>query len=257
MAPSNQPRQLRESELRERLALICQRLYQKDLIAAGDGNVSLRLDEERVLVTPSGFHKGFIRPEDLIIPDLAGRKLRGSHQPSSEFAMHALIYAERSDVRAVVHAHPPLTVALALAGVSLTDCVLSETCLLLGPVPTAPYSTPTTSEVPESLRPYVRSANAIIMHRHGALTMGRTIDEAWQRMEAVEHSAKIIHAARAIGEVRPLPPPEASKLEQLASQLGIPRPPEPPPQTWHGPNHDSSMSESELVEAVLRKLRGG
>ena len=257
MAPSNQPGQLRESELRERLALICQRLYQKDLIAAGDGNVSLRLDEERVLVTPSGFHKGFIRPEDLIITDLAGRKLRGSQKPSSEFAMHALIYAERSDVRAVVHAHPPLTVALALAGVSLTDCVLSETCLLLGPVPTAPYSTPTTSEVPDSLRPYVRSANAIIMHRHGALTMGRTIDEAWQRMEAVEHSAKIIHAARALGEVRPLPTPEATKLAQLASQLGIPRPPEPPPQTWHGPNHDSSMSESELVEAVLRKLRGG
>ena len=185
----------REPELRERLSLVCHRLYQKGLIAAGDGNVSLRLDHERVLVTPSGFHKGFIAPSELIVTDVAGRKLRGDHQPSSEFAMHALIYAERPDVNAVVHAHPPITVALALAGVSLTDCVLSETCLLLGPVPTAPYSTPTTSEVPESLRPYVRSANAIVMHRHGALTMGRHVEEAWQRMEALEHSAKIIHAA--------------------------------------------------------------
>ena len=171
--------------------------------------------------------------------------------------MHALIYAERRDVRAVVHAHPPFTVALALAGVSLTDCVLSETCLLLGPVPTAPYSTPTTNEVPESLRPYVRSANAIIMHRHGALTMGRTLDEAWQRMEAVEHSAKIIHAARAIGEVRPLPAPEASKLEQLATQLGIPRPPEPPTHRPLPEGTDTTASESTIIEAVLRKLGGG
>lgn len=239
----------RESELRERLALVCQRLYQKDLIAAGDGNVSLRLDAERVLVTPSGFHKGFIRPDELIITDLHGRKLRGTHKPSSEFAMHALIYAERPDVFAVVHAHPPHTVALALAGVSLTECVLSETCLLLGQVPTAPYSTPTTHEVPESLRPYVRSANAIVMHRHGALTMGKTVEEAWQRMEAVEHSAKIICAARAIGDVKPLPVKESQKLEQLAQSLGIPRPPEPP-------CPPSSPSESALIEAVLRKLKG-
>lgn len=238
----------REPELRTRLAQVCHRLYQNGLIAAGDGNVSLRLDDERVLVTPSGFHKGFISPDELIITDLTGRKLRGDHNPSSEFAMHALIYAERKDVGAVVHAHPPITVALALAGVTLTECVLSETCLLLGSVPTAPYSTPTTNEVPDSLRPYVRSANAIVMHRHGALTMGRTVEEAWQRMEAVEHSAKIIHAARAIGEVVPLPRPEAQKLEQLAQRLGIPRPPEPPPR----PSPD--LSEAALIEAVLRKL---
>lgn len=241
----------KEPALRERLALVCQRLYQKGLIAAGDGNVSLRLDDERVLVTPSGFHKGFILPDELIVTDLKGRRLRGAHNPSSEFAMHALVYAERPDVAAVVHAHPPITVALALAGVSLTDCVLSETCLLLGSVPTAPYSTPTTSEVPESLRPYVRKANAIVMHRHGALTMGRTVEEAWQRMEAVEHSAKIIHAARAIGEVVPLPPPEAKKLDQLAQRLGIPRPPEPPAIA------PSERSEAAIIEAVLRKLATG
>lgn len=211
--------------------------------------MSVRLDGSKVLVTPSGFHKGFISSDDLIVTDLAGRRLRGEHNPSSEFAMHALVYAERPDVGAVVHAHPPITVALALAGVSMVDCVLSETCLLLGPVPTAPYATPTTSEVPETLRPLVRSAQAIVMQRHGALTMGRTVEEAWHRMEALEHAAKIIHAARLLGDVTPLPVSAAQKLEKLAQRLNVPRPPE---RFSDSATHDDSA----LVEAVLRKLAG-
>src|SRR5262249_48202069 len=184
---------------------ICHRLYQKCLIAAGDGNVSCRLGEDRVLVTPTGFHKGYIHPQDLIVTDLGGRRKRGEHLPSSEFQMHALCYAERPDVGAVVHAHPPLAVALALAGVSLSEPVLSEACLVLGPILTAPYSTPTTDEVPRVLRPYVRQANAVVMDRHGALTYGRSLDEAYNRMEAMEHAAKITHAARLLGPVPPLP----------------------------------------------------
>lgn len=219
--------QLSESACRERLVAVCHRLYQKGLIAAGDGNVSMRLGEDRVLVTPTGFNKGLIRPEDLTVTDLHGRRLKGTHDPSSEFAMHELCYAERPDVTAVVHAHPPITVALALAGVSLAQCVLSETCLVLGPILTAPYSTPTTSEVPEVLRPYVRQANAVVMDRHGALTVGRTLDEAYNRMEAMEHAAVITHAARALGPITPLAPQQAAKLQQLAQKLGIPRAPDP------------------------------
>ncbi|HMU38888.1 MAG TPA: class II aldolase/adducin family protein [Pseudomonadota bacterium] len=237
-----------EKEQRQRICTVCERLYQKGLIAAGDGNVSVRVSDGQVLVTPSGFHKGFIRPADLCVADLSGRRLRGDHNPSSEFAMHALVYKERADVSSVVHAHPPFVVALALAGVPLVDCVLSETCLLLGPVPTASYSTPTTQEVPDSLRPFVRKANAIVMQRHGALTMGRTVEEAWQRMEALEHAAKIIHAARMLGEVTPLPARDTQKLEQLAEQLGIPR----PPTAFAAPTHDAD--EHALIEAVLRKL---
>jgi L-fuculose-phosphate aldolase len=213
--------------LREQLTAICHRLYDKGLIAAGDGNVSCRLGEDRVLVTPTGFHKGFIQPQDLIVTDLQGHRKRGEHQPSSEFMMHALCYAERPDVGAVVHAHPPLAVALALAGVSMSEPVLSEACLVLGPVLTAPYSTPTTDEVPRTLRPYIRQANAVIMHRHGALTMGRDLTEAWHRMETLEHSAKILHAAHALGPVPPIAPAEAERLEQLARRLGIPRAPDP------------------------------
>ncbi|MCS6914176.1 MAG: class II aldolase/adducin family protein [Myxococcales bacterium] len=218
---------LRELELRDRVVAICHRLYQRGLIAAADGNVSVRLGPKEVLVTPSGFHKGFITAADLIVTDLAGHRLRGKHKPSSEFLMHALCYAERPDISAVVHAHPPITVGLALAGVSLAQCILSETCLVLGPILTAPYTTPTTEEVPRVLRPYVRQANAVVMDRHGALTLGRDLEEAYNRMEAMEHAARITHAARTLGPITPLPPLEVQKLQALAASLGIPRAPDP------------------------------
>lgn len=250
---------MREPELRQHLVEICHRLYRQGMIAAGDGNVSARLDDERVLVTPTGFHKGFIREDDLVVTDLHGKLLRGTKKPSSEFLMHELIYAERPEMRAVVHAHPPITVGLALAGVSLAQCVLSETCLVLGAILTAPYSTPTTHEVPDVLRPYVRQSNAVVMDRHGALTYGRSLDEAYNRMEAMEHAAKITHAARVIGPVTPLPAREVDKLQQLARDLGIPRAPDPCtlcnacPSGSGGPV--AMTTDEVVVDQVLRKLR--
>lgn len=236
-------------------------MYRQGYIAAGDGNVSARLEDDRVLVTPSGFHKGFIGESDLVVVDLAGKLRKGQHKPSSEFAMHALAYRERPDVRAVVHAHPPLTVGLALAGVSLAQCVLSETCLVLGAILTAPYSTPTTEEVPNVLRPYLRQANAIVMDRHGALTLGRDLDEAYNRLEAMEHASKITHAARVIGPIRPLPAVEVDKLTALAAHLGIPRAPDPCSlcnacdRGTGGPI--DRPSDAEVVDAVLKRLRAG
>jgi L-fuculose-phosphate aldolase len=251
---------MREPELRKHLVEICHRMYRQSYIAAGDGNVSARLDGERVLVTPSGFHKGFIGEDDLIVVDVHGRKLKGPHQPSSEFLMHEVAYLERPDVRAVVHAHPPITVGLALAGVTLAQCVLSETCLVLGPILTAPYSTPTTAEVPNVLRPFLRQANAIVMDRHGALTVGRDLDEAYNRMEAMEHASKITHAARVIGPVAPLPPVEVEKLQALARALGIPRAPDPCTLCNACPNGKgaplAASADDAIVDAVVRKLRG-
>jgi L-fuculose-phosphate aldolase len=254
---------MREPELRRHLVEICHRMYRQGYIAAGDGNVSAKLDGgERVLVTPTGMHKGFIKEEDLVITDLHGRLLRGSRKPSSEFLMHELAYAERPDVGAVVHAHPPITVGLALAGVSLAQCVLSETCLLLGPILTAPYSTPTTEEVPRVLRPYMRQSNAMVMDRHGAITLGRDLDEAYNRLEAMEHAAKITHTARVIGPVAPLPPHEVDKLQRLARELGIPRAPDPCtlcnacPSGTGGPK-PAPVDDNAIVDAVVRRLRGG
>ncbi len=257
---------LRESETRKHLVEICHRMYRQGFIAAGDGNVSVKLDDGRVLVTPTGLHKGFISESDLVITDLHGKLLRGSRKPSSEFLMHELAYAERPDISAVVHSHPPITVGLALAGVSLAQCILSETCLVLGPILTAPYSTPTTEEVPQVLRPYMRQSNAMVMDRHGAITLGRDLDEAYNRLEAMEHAAKITHAARVLGPVAPLPPVEVEKLQALASQLGIPRAPDPctlcnacPNGTGYprAPIHNATPppSDEALVAAVLHKLQ--
>jgi L-fuculose-phosphate aldolase len=208
-----------EFEHRRHLVEICRRMYRQGTIAAADGNVSVRLGTDRVLVTPSGMHKGYLDEQDLVVTDLHGKKLSGKRNPSSEFLLHEVMYAERPDVAAVVHAHPPITVALALAGVDLTECVLSETCLALGPVPTVPYSTPTTREVPDMLRRFGRKANAMIMDRHGSITVGRTLDEAYNRLEALEHASKIIHAAHLIRPVTPLPPEQEAKLRALAAQL--------------------------------------
>jgi L-fuculose-phosphate aldolase len=255
---------MREPELRRHLVEICHRMYRQGYIAAGDGNVSAKLDDERVLVTPTGFHKGFIGEDDLVITDVRGKLLRGTKNPSSEFLMHALVYAERPEMRAVVHGHPPITVGLALAGVSLAQCVLSETCLVLGAILTAPYSTPTTDEVPRVLRPYVRQSNAVVMDRHGALTYGRDLDEAYNRMEAMEHAAKITHAARVIGPVAPLPRVEVDKLQALASKLGIPRAPDPCSLCNACPNGTGGPlavapapgEDGAIVDAVVAKLRG-
>jgi L-fuculose-phosphate aldolase len=239
-------------------------MYRQGYIAAGDGNVSAKLDDgERVLVTPTGMHKGFIRTEDLVIVDVHGKLLRGTRKPSSEFLMHELAYEERPDVGAVVHSHPPLTVALALAGVSLAQCILSETCLVLGSILTAPYSTPTTDEVPRVLKPYMRQTNAIVMDRHGAITLGRTLDEAYNRLEAMEHASKITHAARVLGPVAPLPPPEVDKLQELARRFGIPRAPDPCTLCNACPNGSGGpiampppSADDAIVDVVVRKLRG-
>ena len=251
---------MREPELRRHLVEICHRMYRQGYIAAGDGNVSARFDDdERVLVTPTGFHKGFIAEEDLSVVDLHGKLLKGRNKPSSEFLMHELAYVERPDIRAVVHAHPPITVGLALAGVSLAQCVLSETCLVLGAILTAPYSTPTTDEVPRVLRPYVRQANAIVMDRHGALTLGRDLNEAYHRLEAMEHAAKITHTARSIGPVTPLQPAEVEKLAALARRLGIPRAPDPCTLCNACPNGSGGPigrpDDEAVVDAVVARLR--
>ncbi len=208
-----------EFELRQHLVEVCRRMYRQGYIAAADGNVSVRLGKDRVLITPSGMHKGYIDAQDLVVTDLHGKKVSGKRNPSSEFLLHEVMYAERPDVAALVHAHPPITVALALAGVDLTACVLSETCLALGPVPTVPYSTPTTREVPDMLRRFGRNANAMIMDRHGSITVGRTLDEAYNRLEALEHASKIIHAAHLIRPVTALPPEQEAKLRALAAEI--------------------------------------
>lgn len=215
-----------EERARTEIVRVCRLLYERGLIAGGDGNASVRLSGERILITPSGLHKGALTEGDLVVMDRQGNLLEGEGRPSSEKLMHQLCYDLRDDVRAVVHAHPVHAVALALAGVSLANCVLPESCISLGFVLTAPYTTPGTEEVPRALRDLVLQADAILLDRHGAVTMGPSLSVAHNRLESVEHTARITHAARCLGEVSPLSERQVEKLRQVAETYGwatIPR----------------------------------
>jgi L-fuculose-phosphate aldolase len=192
-------------------------------VAATDGNLSARLDAERLLVTASGLSKGFLSTDDLVVLRLDGQaasSYRGrGNRASSEIAMHLEVYRQRPDVNAVVHAHPPLAIAFSIAGVSLARCVLPEVIVTLGGIPTADYATPGTMEVPESIRQAVREYDAIILAHHGSLTVGRTLWEAYLRLEKVEHTAEITLAAQQLGRVTTLSPQAVEKLAEMRRGL--------------------------------------
>ncbi|RME53795.1 MAG: class II aldolase/adducin family protein [Deltaproteobacteria bacterium] len=212
-----------EHRLRRSVVEICRRMYERGFIAATDGNVSVRLAADRILVTPSGVNKGYLSEGDLVVVDRSGRKLSGRGSASSEIRMHLAVYALRPDVRAVVHAHPPLSIAFSIAGESLAQCMVPEVIVSLGDVPTAPYATPTTADVPKMLEPLVLRYDAIMLERHGSLTLGRDLEEAYNRLETMEHTAKISLAVKQIGKFRPLPKEEVDRLVAMGRALGLTR----------------------------------
>jgi L-fuculose-phosphate aldolase len=196
-------------------------LYERGLIVAGDGNISVRLGPNRVLMTPAGLCKGRLAPRDMVVVDLDGNLIRGApgRRPSTERTLHLLLYQARTDVQAVVHAHPPTAVAATLAGVSMNTEWLPETILTLGAIPTAPYALTGTAEMYEAIEPFVADHDALLLSHHGALTVGATLDEALGRMEQVEHSARILLAAHQFGGVQPLPPTRVHELRSLREQM--------------------------------------
>ncbi len=214
MAPS-------EFQTRRDLVEIGKRIWQRGYVAANDGNLSARTAENRIVVTPTGRSKGFLRPDELVVVDLEGRKLSGALEPTSELPMHIFAYASRPDIAAVVHAHPPRATGFAVAGVALAQCVLPEVILTLGRVPLTEYATPSTSEVPASIGAFIGQYNAILLRNHGVLTFGATVEEAYFRMETVEHFAEITLAAKTLGGASPLSRDEVRKLLEVREKLGI------------------------------------
>ena len=198
-----------------RMALCCQRLAAGGLLAGRDGNLSVRLGRDRVLVTPRNVIKALATARDMVEVDLAGRKRRGRRNPTSELDLHLRILQRRPDVGAVVHAHPPTATGFAVAGEEIPANLLPELIFLVGRVPLVPYGTPGTPELGDRVAPYLDEHDALLLANHGAVTMGRTLDEAWIRMESLEHAARIIMAARALGEPRPLDPAAVQRLEAL------------------------------------------
>jgi L-fuculose-phosphate aldolase len=189
-------------------------LHAQGFVAATDGNLSVRLDANRIMVTPTGFSKGMLRQEDMVIVDTEGRKISGIHNPSSEITMHLTIYKMRPDVGAVVHAHPCTATAFASAGIALDQPMCAELVITLGAVPLAPYATTGSMELSESLKPFIPYHEAILMANHGVVTYGSDLRQAYMRMEAVEHYAKIVLAARQLGCTRSL---DNQELEKLAA----------------------------------------
>ena len=210
-----------EFQARRDLVEIGKRIWQRGYVAANDGNLSVRTAGDRIVITPTGRSKGFLRPDELVVVDMKGRKLSGTLEPTSELPMHIFAYASRSDIAAVVHAHPPRATGFAVAGVALAQCVLPEVILTLGRVPLTEYATPSTSEVPASIGAFIGQYNAILLRNHGVLTFGATIEEAYFRMETVEHFAEITLAAKTLGGASPLSRDEVRKLLEVRQKLGI------------------------------------
>ena len=187
-----------------RMAQCCRQLAAGGLIAGRDGNLSVRLGPDRVLVTPSGLIKSMLTAGDMVEVGLAGRKRRGRRNPTSELDLHLRILSRRPDVGAVVHAHPPAATGFAVAGEEIPANVLPELILMVGRVPIVPYGRAGTPELGDRVEPYLAEHDALLLANHGAVTMGETLDQAWIRMETLEHAARIIMAARAIGEPKPV-----------------------------------------------------
>ena len=198
----------------EAIARVCRRLYERGLVAGPDGNVSVRLSDGSILVTPAGVSKVDVEPSHLIVVDLAGRVLEGEGRPSTELALHLRAYNRRSDVRAVVHAHPPIATGFSVAGESFEAPILPEVILQMGAVPLVPYVTPGTDALADSCEPYIDRYDAFLMANHGATTLGATLDVAHQRMESLEHAAKILLAARTLGRVNELSASDVAALRR-------------------------------------------
>jgi L-fuculose-phosphate aldolase len=201
-----------EDELRREIVEIGRWIHGQGLVSGYDGNISARLDAHRILSTPTAISKGMMQPDDLVIVDCAGKKITGRRNVTSELAMHLLIYRRRSDINAVVHAHPPTATGYAAAGLSLNKALISEVVLSFGCIPLARYGTPGTPELTEALAPLVGSYDAILMANHGVVTYGSDLLRAYFRMETVEHFAKISLVTEILGRQVLLSGSEVDKL---------------------------------------------
>ncbi len=213
-----------ESTLRADIVEVGRRLYARAYTASNDGNISVRLGADRLLMTPKSVCKGFMTPDMMCITDLDGRKLQGDRDPSSEMLMHLEVYRQRPDVQAVVHAHPPIATGFAVAGIPLNKAVLAEVLTTLGSIPIAEYATPSTSELPAAVRKYIKAHDGMLLANHGALTAGADLFAAYYKMETIEHFAKISLVARLLGGENLIAREEVERLQGLRGTYGIKAP---------------------------------
>jgi L-fuculose-phosphate aldolase len=214
------------AQLRADIVEVGRRLWSRGYVASNDGNISVRLDDGRLLMTPASVSKGFMTPEMMVITDLDGTLLEGApgRKPSSEAQMHLVVYRNRPDIHAVVHAHPPLSTGFAVAGIPLDRAVLAEVVTTLGSIPIADYGTPSTRALADAVEPYVKAHDGLLLANHGALALGPDLFGAYYKMETIEHFARISLVARMLGREHLLSRQEVDRLQQLRGTYGIAAP---------------------------------
>lgn len=209
---------MNHSLIQSQLVEICHRLYERGMVTATDGNVSARLTNGNIIATRSGINKGMVTEIDLVEVTLEGEQVGGEGKPSTEMGMHTFIYQQRPDVKAVVHAHPVYATGFAAARIPLDACIFPEVIVGLGAIPLAGYATPSTREVAESLAPYVKRAEAILLANHGVVAYGSGLYDAYFKMEKVEHAAHITYVAAMLGGARSLSREDVGRLRDVSVQ---------------------------------------
>ena len=209
--------------LRHDIVEIGRRLWQRGFVASNDGNISVRIAPDRLLMTPASVSKGFMSADMMVITDLEGRVVEAApgRKPSSEALMHLVVYRERPDINAVVHAHPPIATGFAVAGIALDRAVLAEVVTTLGGIPIAGYATPSTQEMADMVRPLIRLHDGVLLANHGAVALGKDLFSAYYKMETIEHFAQISLVARQLGREHLLSREEVERLQGLRGRYGI------------------------------------
>jgi Ribulose-5-phosphate 4-epimerase and related epimerases and aldolases len=211
-----------ESQNRDDIIDICKRVYANGWVASNDGNVSIRTGPNTVLCTPTGMSKGYLTSGQLIKVDMQGNKLDGALEPSSEIKMHIDVYKHKEGVNSVLHAHPPYATGFAVAGVPLDECVMPEIIIGLGSIPLTKFGTPSTMEIPENIRPFLKQYSVFLLENHGALSVGNDVFQAYYRMESLELFAKISFVARSLGNVNVLDENTAKKVIKVREYFNLP-----------------------------------
>lgn len=212
-----------ELEIKKEICEIGRRIYDKGMVASNDGNISVKLNDNEFLCTPTGVSKGFMTPEYICKVDQNGKVLEanGKFKPSSEIKMHLRVYKERPDVNAVVHAHPMYATAFAIAGIPLTQPIMPEAVIFLGSVPIAEYGTPSTEEIPDAISKYLPHYDAVLLENHGALSFSDSLLSAYHKMESVEFYAKLLYLSKQLGGPKELSEAQVEKLYEIRRQFGI------------------------------------
>src|SRR5688572_22520630 len=211
-----------EFKLKEQMCDIGRRIWLKGFCAGNEGNHSYRTGPDRVLCTPTGISKGNLKPDDICTVDMEGKQVAGKRKRTSEILMHLAIYKARPDVKAVIHSHPPHATAFAVAGVDLPTCIHPEAEVVLGVVPTAKYVTPGDTRLGESLLPYVKDCNTILLQSHGVVCFHADMEQAYYQLEIVDAYARILLLAKQVGSIRPLDSKEMKELLELKNRFGLP-----------------------------------